>query len=384
MFENIKGAAAKIFEQLTNGDGNHLTPVVVLSINGVPFGNTAMSRILSVQITDNSGFEADELTLELDDSDGLLAIPPQDSLIKVWLGYKETSLIFKGEYKMSEFTHSGAPDRLSITARSADLDEGIAEQREKSWHRQKLAQIVAEIAKQYNYECLIAEEYQEIMIEHIDQTNESDASFLSRLAEQYDAIATIKNKKLLFLPVGAAKSASGLKIEPVIVNRMSGDNHSFTYSGTNNYSAVRAFYVAKGSGKKQSVLIDKTNFEKSKAEKSGSSKNNKKNPVNSAAGADGQKIKTLRHLYANKANAESGARSAFKKIKRGVAEFKINLAVGRPDLFPETPVSVSGFKAAIDSERWQVARVVHSVSDAGYTSALELRALLKFDSEAEQ
>ena len=373
----LSNLSTKIFQALTNSDGNHLTPIVLLSINGQPFGTQTMSRILSVQLTDNRGFEADELTIELDDSDGLLSIPALDSLIKCSLGFKETAIVYKGEFKMSEFTHSGAPDRLNITARSADLDEKLAEQQEKSWHKQTLYQIVETIAKKYAYEYLIGQEYQSITIDHIDQTNESDASFLSRLAEQYDAIATIKDKKLLFLPVGAAKTASGKNIEPVIITRMSGDNHSFTYSSTDNYAAVKAFYTEKKTGKKQSVIINKDNFDKPKdGAKTG------RRPKNSASAGmadDGQKIKILRHLYANKANAEQGARAAFKKLKRGLAEFKINLAIGRPDLYPETPVYVSGFKTEIDCEDWMVARVVHSVNDSGYTCALELQAKLNLE-----
>ena len=54
---------------------------------------------------------------------------------------------------------------------------------------------------------------------------------------------------------------------------------------------------------------------------------------------------------AGKATAENGARAAYKKIKRGAAEFKLTLAQGRPDLYPETPVQVAGFKADIDGEK---------------------------------
>lgn len=95
--------------------------------------------------------------------------------------------------------------------------------------------------------------------------------------------------------------------------------------------------------------------------------------------AEGQKIKILRHLYATKEGAESGARAAFKKIKQGLAEFKINLAIGRLDLYPETPINVTGFKAEIDTESWILSRITHSLNDGGYTSSLELEALLVSD-----
>ncbi|UIV54290.1 hypothetical protein H6S08_15960 [Escherichia coli] len=43
-------------------------------------------------------------------------------------------------------------------------------------------------------------------VEHIDQTNESDGSFLMRLARQYGAIASVKNGNLLFIRQGQGKA----------------------------------------------------------------------------------------------------------------------------------------------------------------------------------
>ena len=40
-----------------------------------------------------------------------------------------------------------------------------------------------------------------IKVAHIDQTNESDVHLLTRLAGQHDAVATMKNGSLLFLPI---------------------------------------------------------------------------------------------------------------------------------------------------------------------------------------
>ena len=63
----IKDQAVKIFNTITDTGGNHLTPVAKLSINGKPFNTDALSRIISISLTDKSGFEADELTVSLSD-----------------------------------------------------------------------------------------------------------------------------------------------------------------------------------------------------------------------------------------------------------------------------------------------------------------------------
>lgn len=374
-------AAAKIFDEVSGKNARHLTPAAELTIDGRRFGTQAMSRIISISLTDKRGFEADELTIELDDHDGTIAIPKTGSKITLKLGYQETGLVEKGEYLVSEFTASGSPDILSITARAADLAEALAEQVEKSWHKQTLYQIIETIAKKHKYEYIISKDYQNQKIEHIDQTNESDASFMSRLAEQYDAIATVKNGKLLFIPAGESQTASGQPILPTTITRASGDSHSFTYSSSNSYQAVRAYYTDKKTGQKKEVLVNKDNAypnkkttQQTKTVKGKTFKAKKKENDNQKVNTEGQKIKTLRHLYATESGAWSGARGAFKKIQRGVAEFSITLAVGRPDLYPETPAVVKGFKPEIDAEAWLITEVSHKIDSGGYTAGIQFEA----------
>ena len=376
-----KTAAGKIFDQISGKNARHLTPQAELTIDGRRFGTQAMSRIISISLTDKRGFEADELTIELDDHDGTIAIPKTGSKITIKLGYKETGLVEKGEYLVSEFTASGSPDRLSITARAADLAEALAEQVEKSWHKQTLYQIIETIAKKHKYEYIISKDYQNQKIEHIDQTNESDASFMSRLAEQYDAIATVKNGKLLFIPADESQTASGQPILPTTITRASGDSHSFTYSSSNSYQAVRAYYTDKKTGQKKEVIVNKDNAypnkkttQQTKTVKGKTFKAKKKENDNQKVNTEGQKIKTLRHLYATESGAWSGARGAFKKIQRGVAEFSITLAVGRPDLYPETPAVVKGFKPEIDAEAWLITEVSHKIDSGGYTASIQFEA----------
>ena len=412
-FDNISAAAqkaaAKIFDEVSGKNASHLTPQAELTIDGRRFGTQAMSRIISISLTDKRGFEADELTIELDDHDGTIAIPKTGSKITLKLGYQETGLVEKGEYLVSEFTASGSPDILSITARAADLAEAIAEQVEKSWHKQTLYQIIETIAKKHKYEYIISKDYQNAKIEHIDQTNESDASFMSRLAEQYDAIATVKNGKLLFIPAGESQTASGQPILPTTITRASGDSHSFTYSSSNSYQAVRAYYTDKKTGQKKEVIVNKDNAypnkktvsetkiikgkavkgktQKGKATKGKTVKGKKGRQYttkkvtttktvidNRKVNTDGQKIKTLRHLYATENGAWSGARGAFKKIQRGVAGFSITLAVGRPDLYPETPAVVKGFKPEIDAEAWLITEVSHKIDSGGYTANIQFES----------
>ncbi|KNC89868.1 hypothetical protein GM30_05785 [Trabulsiella odontotermitis] len=68
------------------------------------------------------------------------------------------------------------------------------------------------IAHRYNLKAQVSELLMDIEIDHADQTEESDMSFLTRMAEMLGAIATVKNGYLLFIlpqPVSPARAATG-------------------------------------------------------------------------------------------------------------------------------------------------------------------------------
>lgn len=385
----IKDQAVKIFNAITDTGGNHLTPVAKLSINGKPFNTDALSRIISISLTDKSGFEADELTVSLSDHDGALALPPKSAEITIALGYIETGIVDKGSYKITEVSWSGAPDTLHITAQSADTSDRFSEAKEKSWHKTSLKEIIESIAAANGYTPIIGKAYQDEKIDHIDQSNESDAAFLSRLAERYDAIATVKHGRLLFVSSGEATTASGQPLPTIRITRNSGDQYTFRYSNTESYNAVRAYYIDKQTGKKHEVVITEDNYDPVKKtvtttkkyktkRKDGKTHKTTTKEVTEIKQTDttGKKIKTLRHTYQSPKTAATGARAAYKKLKRGAMEFDISLAVGRPDIAPESPVTLQGFKPEIDAEKWVGKETVHTLDGNGLTTAVKLQSLI--------
>lgn len=385
----IKDQAVKIFNAITDTGGNHLTPVAKLSINGKPFNTDVLSRIISISLTDKSGFEADELTVSLSDHDGKLALPPKSAEITIALGYIETGIVDKGSYKITEVSWSGAPDTLHITAQSADTSDRFSEAKEKSWHKTSLKEIIESIAAANGYTPIIGKAYQDEKIDHIDQSNESDAAFLSRLAERYDAIATVKHGRLLFVSSGEATTASGQPLPTIRITRNSGDQYTFRYSNTESYNAVRAYYIDKQTGKKHEVVITEDNYDPVKKtvtttkkyktkRKDGKTHKTTTKEVTEIKQADttGKKIKTLRHTYQSPKTAATGARAVYKKLKRGAMEFDISLAVGRPDVAPESPVTLQGFKPEIDAEKWVGKETVHTLDGNGLTTAVKLQSLI--------
>lgn len=87
---------------------------------------------------------------------------------------------------------------------------------------------------------------------------------------------------------------------------------------------------------------------------------------------DNENVKELRYIYANQTNAMRAARAEWERIQRGVAEFDITLAKGRPELYPEQPTTVRGFKPDIDTAPRLLTQVVHGLTNQGYTNRVQL------------
>ena len=366
-----------MFEEITN----HRTPqyqIVVITKDNKQQDITQIvsDRLISLTLNDNRGMEADMLDLQLNDHDGALELPPRTAMIDVAIGWKGQPLIHKGQYSVDEIQYSGAPDTLSIRARSADLKGSLSEKKERSFDNLLLGALVRLLADEHKLKPMCAESLEVKVIKHIDQTGESDISFLTRVAQQYDAIATVKNGYLLLLPAGKGQTVGGKPITAKEIEKKSGDNYSFSIAEGNNYKAVRAYWHNTNTGKRGEIIVDENSkiekknktTKKGKKSKQTTSTVTQTEPITS----DNDQIKTLRHTYESEARAILGAKAAFDKLKRGVATFTITLAHGEPELIPETPINLKGFKKQIDGSEWLITTVTHNISDGGFTTALEM------------
>lgn len=222
---------------------NSKTPGFSIIIEGKDVTTVLDARLMSLTLTDNRGFEADQLDLELDDSDGLIVLPRRGAIIQFALGWKGQPLFPKGAFTVDEIEHSGAPDRLTIRARSADFRETLNTRREKSWHQTTVGEIVKEIAARHKLKMALGKDLMDRPVDHLDQTNESDASFLMKLARQYGAIASVKDGNLLFIRQGQGRTASGKPLPVITITRQAGDGHRFTLADRDAYTGVIASWL---------------------------------------------------------------------------------------------------------------------------------------------
>lgn len=305
-------------------------------------------RLESLTLTDNRGLEADELDITLSDHDNALAIPKRGATLKLSLGWADKELINKGTFTVDEVEHSGTPDKLTIKARSADFNDNIHAKKATSYHAKTLGEIVATIAKAHALMPKVTKELASINIAHVDQTDESDLNLLSRLAKDYDAIVTVKSGYLMLFKAGQATTVSGKLIPSITLTRNDGDQHRYSIvERESGYTGVKAYWSNKKGAKRQEVIVGKDD-----------------------------KLKTLRTTYKSETEAKHAAQAELNRSKRNGATFSLTLALGKPEVTPETPIVLKGWKAEIDSQKWLVIKAIHSLSGSGLTTGLELETLV--------
>jgi phage protein D len=325
------------------------TPVFKITVEDKDITHIVSRRLVNMTLTEYRGDESDQVDITLDDADGELALPKRGVQIGIQIGWKESGLVDKGRYTVDEVEHAGPPDVVTIRARAANLIDTFKQQQERSFHGKTLGTIIDMIAFENELISAISPRLRDTSVKHIDQTHESDAAFLRRLGKKYDAMATVKNGRLLFIPINQSRTASGKALPLVVITRGLGDAHRYHTAESDAYSGVRAFWYDEHYAHRRSVV----------------------------AGAPGNS-KRLRTVFANEVDARAAAVAEWKRLQRGLATFEMTLALGDSLLMPESPVVVRGFKSDIDATDWLSLKVTHSVGDGGFTSYVE------FETRAEE
>lgn len=365
--------------------GALIAPDFSLSLQEKDITQNIRKRLITLSLTDNWGFEADQLDIELDDSDGLMVMPQRNAVLALSLGWEGAALTPKGLFTVDEVEHRGSPDTLTIRARSADFRGSLNTRRDESYHDTTLSHIVQKVAARNKLKATIAAGLGGIKVSHIDQTQETDAAFLTRLASLNGAVAVVKNGSLLFMRPGNGTTVSGKPLPVFTLTRQDGDQHSFSIADRDAYTGVTASWLNTKQPKPQKVKLQRKpkeqhlralqhpNAKPATSKKTGKPVEEKKGEY--LVGAEDNAF-VIPKVYANKAAAMRAAQAKWEKLQRGAAEFSLSLAMGRANITPETPVRVSGFKAVIDAQDWVVSKVTHSLSNSGFTTALEFEVLL--------
>ncbi|WP_413530430.1 contractile injection system protein, VgrG/Pvc8 family [Rahnella inusitata] len=361
--------------------GARIAPAFTLKIKNKVLEQSVTDRIISLTVNDKSGFAADDLTLKFDDADGQLQMPARGTLLHLHIGWSKQALYDCGYFIVDTVTHQGSPDIVIVTARSADFRGTFETKRSQSYDDYTLGAIVRILSARNNLSLpFIAPELDSIKIPHIDQTDENDGYFLTRLAQNYGAQATVKNGAIIFFKPYSARSASGQTLPWKTLVRSDGDEHIFKVIDQKAYSGVIAqSYDVKTAATSSVALkrIPSANPASQKqhplAIKTAGAESEKTPPLKSYTAGSGENVLKLPKIYPDEESAMRAADSVFNQIQADSASFSIRLAMGRADLSAQTPLNVQGFKNVVDDQSWIIDSVEHSLNEKGFTTKLNLK-----------
>lgn len=300
-------------------------------------------QLASLTITDKEGMDSDEFELVVTDPLGKIVLPKRGVIIRPSIGWKGRGLVAKGAFEVDEVGHAGPPDVVRIKGRAAQFRGKIKEQREQSYTDQTLGQILKSVAGRNGLTPAIDASLAGIRIPHLDQTNESDANLLTRLGQDFDAVATVKDGHLVFLPTGSGRGASGAPLPTYRLTRSKGVTHDFTISDREGEdTGVKAKWRDLDGAETKEAL----------------------------AGDAGGTVKTLRAVYPTEEQAAAAATAAVAKAKRDQRKLSLDLAVGDPEIVACQPLKVSGFIPEIDEVDWTIEDVTHTLDEGGLVTKL--------------
>lgn len=280
-------------------------------------------RLLSIRTTDKPGLEADECEIHIDDRDGKVAFPKKGATLEISLGYVGEKLTFLGRYKVDEIEVNGPPQTIVIRGKPANIAETMKSQKRYSWEKSKLTDIVGDVARRNKLQplCQVVAD-----VPRADQINESDMHFITRLAKQHGATATVKDGKLIVAKRGEGKSGSGKQLPEIALHRDDLASYTLTFPDRALYGEVQANWHNKKTGKLEVITL--TNGDAPK-------------------GVSAPKH-TARHTYPTKEAAESAAQAQLNALNRATMTGRVELDRGRADIGAEKWVKFDGIKQDVN------------------------------------
>lgn len=183
-------------------------------------------RLMSWEHIDAAGIESDQLTLTLD-LEGLEGLPSLGGKIGLLVGYRESGLVDKGQFVVTRRTPTLFPFSLSLVATAAPFsaadETGFQQRRSASHGPTTLGALFRELTSRHGFSPRVDPELALKKIEHIDQSNETDMGFVTRLARKYCAIAKPVNELYVLAMPGRVKSLSG-KVLPEVKLSVTSNN----------------------------------------------------------------------------------------------------------------------------------------------------------------
>jgi uncharacterized protein len=313
--------------------------MIRLFANGTDITSLISDRLLGCTLSDRRSGEVDELSIDLNNHDGQLALPDPGAALQVWFPEGD-SFVAMGEYQVDSVETGGPPTTVSIRATSADITDSLKTQREQSWNDTTLGAVLTEVARRNNLTPLIESTLSNRVIDHLDQTTESDLSLINRLGDDHDAVATVKSGALIFMPTGQGTTPAGTALPTATINLTDCTSWRYTKAKT-TYTGVTCHYNNRAYARRDSVTV-------------GSADN----------------LFVIRATQRTAQAARELADAKWKKLKRAEQALELELEQLHLDAIAEAALVLVGFPEGIPATGWVVSVAEHKVGNGGNTTSV--------------
>ena len=309
------------------------------------------SRLIRWERVDAAGLESDRLTLVVD-TEGLDGLPSDGGRIRWREGYAETGLWDKGAFRVTRTTPQLFPMAMHIVATAAPFEaqdeSAFRQRRSASYGPTTLGEIFRQLVRRHGFEPRIAPELDALTIGHVDQADETDMGFLTRVAARHDAVTKPVEDLYVLARRGQVKSVSGQSLPPVTLsvpqdNRPSTGSFvtaSVDRSGRQEFAGVRATWYDDEAAETVTVETGEKPF------------------------------KALRQQYQSEDEARAAAQGEQRKLNRQAAKITID-APGDPRFVAEGLITLDDTWPSHMRGTWSVDKVTARGEKSGYRCRIE-------------
>lgn len=301
------------------------------------------SPLMSITVTDNEGTKSDAVELELANGQRNRA-PPKGTKFKVYLGYANPGPVYMGAFKSDGWTKTGAPRRMTVSAKAADFTEDLKAGKSRSYHDTTVGEIVKKVAGKHKLSAQVHPELAKLKIGHIDQSGESDANFLTRLAKRTGATFAIKDGKALFNKAGSGDLPGGGKAPTFRLVEADVSDWTATGSERGSYQSATASFQNVETGEREWI----------------------------SDGGNGKPRLRDRRLYKTREEAQAAVKAQLAALKRGKVSISITMP-GRVDIFAGSKVEVAFNDSDVDGP-YNVKTATHTLDGQGLKTVLSVES----------
>lgn len=313
-------------------------PLLAVLVDDLPVAGLFFERLISLTVTDREGVQSDTIDLSFSDAPPHFASPRRGAVILVTLTTPRG--VFVGRYVVDSVEHGFLPYTITVRGHAADQRGEMKTHKSRHWDDTSVKHVVEEVARDHGLDTRIAASVSDHVYPWLGQQDETDLSFLERLAKRHGALFTIKNGTLLWLDRGRGETAAGtgLAVTTIRTSDIVVGTLRLMDTDTGSARTVKANWQDRDSAARRSVEAE------------------------ADPQADGTHL--LRDAYGSEAEAQRAADAKAKDMARSSTNLTGTL-VGMPGLAAGQPLAIAGVHPELDGQTFITEEVAHSYSKGG-------------------